>query len=369
MVEAVSKRRRLRELGLGVGRYATGPYNAITDVANVLVGHTTLIEGDGPLRVGQGPVRTGVTAILPNGGNIFHERVTGGGFVLNGAGELSGLTQVQEWGLIETPILLTNTFGVGACSEAVLTYMMARHEGIGAEHEVLIPLVGECDDSWLNDVAGLHVSVEDAIAAMESARGGPVEEGCVGGGTGMITCDLKGGIGSSSRVLPPEEGGYTVGVLVMSNFGRLHDLRVDGYPVGRRIQAGWGEFEKRRWNYGSIIAVVATDAPLMTHQLNRLAKRAALGVGRVGSIAAHGSGEIILAFSNTNTVPRDSTTSLYTMTFLADRRMDPLYEATIEATEEAILNALCMAEPMVGRDGNEARALPLEYLEALARGE
>lgn len=360
-------RKRLRELGLSVGRYAPGPYNAITDVPQVLVGHKTLISGEGPLDVGQGPVRTGVTAIMPNGGNIFHERVTGGGFVLNGAGELSGMTQVLEWGLIETPILLTNTFGVGACSEAVLTYMMKRHAGIGAEHEVVIPLVGECDDSWLNDVAGMHVSVQDAVDAMEAAKGGPVEEGGVGGGTGMITCDLKGGIGTASRVLPEHEGGYTIGVLVMSNFGRLHDLRVDGFPLGRQIVEGLAHFDKRRWNYGSIIVVVATDAPLMTHQLNRIAKRAALGVGRVGSIAAHGSGEIVLAFSNTNTVPRDSERSLYTMTFLADRRMDPLYEATIEATEEAILNALCVAQPMTGRDGNHAPALPLEHLNALAR--
>ena len=361
-------RRRFRELGLKVGRYETGPLNAITDVRPVMVGHTTVISGEGALVTGQGPVRTGVTAILPNGGNIFHERVTGGGFVLNGAGELSGLTQVLEWGLIETPILLTNTFGVGACSQAVLEHMMAHHEGIGVEHEVIIPLVGECDDSWLHDVAGMHVTIEHARAALSGAVAGPVVEGNVGGGTGMITCDLKGGIGTSSRVLPPHEGGYTIGVLVMSNFGRLHDLRVDGHPVGAWLQAQWGELERRRWNYGSIIAVIATDAPLMTHQLNRLAKRAALGIGRAGSIAAHGSGEIILAFSNTNTVPRDASASLYTMTCLADRRMDPLYEATIEATQEAILNALCMAEPMTGRDGRHVRALPLELVREYMRG-
>ena len=358
-------RRRLRELGVVVGDYPAGPYNAITDVGGVLVGHCTLNEGHGDLDAGKGPVRTGVTAILPNGGGIFHERVLGGGFVLNGAGELSGLTQVLEWGLIETPILLTNTLSVGTCSEAMVTYMVQEHSGIGDEHDVVIPLVGECDDSWLNDVAGRHVQPEHVFKALRAAASGPVAEGNVGGGTGMITCDLKGGIGTSSRLLPPIGGvQYTVGVLVMTNFGVLRDLTIAGYPLGRELAAEAVTREKRRKNYGSIIVVLATDAPLLPLQLNRLAKRAALGLGRCGSVAAHGSGEIVLALSTANAVPRLLRAPLVQMSVLGDRHVDPLYRATIEATEEAVLNALCMAEPMKGRDGHHAPALPLERVAA-----
>ncbi|MFT5356320.1 MAG: D-aminopeptidase, partial [Polyangiales bacterium] len=224
---------RARDLGIEIGSFMPGPLNAITDVAGVRVGHHTLISGEGTLEVGKGPVRTGVTAILPNGGDIFHHRVTGGAFVLNGAGELSGLTQVQEWGLIETPIILSNTLAVGACSEAVVQYMVGLNPGIGQEHDVVIPLVGECDDSWLNDAAGGHVQAEHVHAALNAAKSGAVTEGSVGGGTGMVTCDLKGGIGTSSRVvsLADDACSFTVGVLVMSNFGVLEDLRIDGYPL------------------------------------------------------------------------------------------------------------------------------------------
>lgn len=340
-----------------------GPYNAITDVEGVRVGHSTIIRGGGPLVPGEGPVRTGVTAVLPNGGNIFTERVIGGGFVLNGAGEVSGLTQVLEWGLVETPILLTNTLSVGTCSEALVDWMVAKHATIGREHDVVIPLVGECDDSWLNDVQGKHVRAEHVFAALDSATSGPVHEGSVGGGTGMMTCDLAGGIGTSSRVVTLDDDHvFTVGVLVMSNFGYLQDLRVDGEPVGRRLAAQWDTGFRRLDNYGSIIVVVATDAPLSTHQLCRLSKRSALGVGRAGSVAAHGSGEIVLAFSTANGVPRKWPSKTYQLELLADPFVNPIYEATIEATEEAILNAICMAEPMIGRDGREARALPLDVL-------
>jgi D-aminopeptidase len=350
---------RARDLGISLGRFKTGRWNAITDVAGVRVGHSTVIRGAGPLRVGKGPVRTGVTAILPNTTNVFQERVVGGGFVLNGAGEVSGMTQLLEWGLVETPIFLTNTLSVGAVSDAAVKWMVERFPGIGDEHDVIIPLVGECDDSWLNDIAGRHVRDEHVYEALRTAADGPVAEGSVGGGTGMITCDFKAGIGTSSRRLPEALGGYTVGVLVMSNFGVMRQLRVGGLPVGEVLDARYRQVQRRSKNYGSIIAVIATDAPLITHQLNRLAKRSALGIGRCGSSAMHGSGEIILAFSTANQVPRETRKMVYRVKILLDQRLDPLYEAVIEATEEAILNALCMARDLDGVNGNVSRALPL----------
>src|SRR5512147_1899719 len=356
---------RARELGISLGRFKPGRWNAITDVAGVRVGHSTLIRGSGALRVGKGPVRTGVTAILPNTTNIFEERVVGGGFVLNGAGEVSGMTQLLEWGLVETPIFLTNTLSVGAVSDAAVKWMVERYPGIGDEHDVIIPLVGECDDSWLNDIAGRHVKEEHVAEALHTASDGPVPEGNVGGGTGMITCDFKAGIGTSSRKMPEALGGYTVGVLVMSNFGVMGQLRVGGLPVGEVLEARYREIPRRGRSYGSIIAVIATDAPLISHQLNRLAKRAALGIGRVGSTAMHGSGEIVLAFSTANQVPRETRKMVYRMKILLDPRLDPLYEAVIEATEEAILNALCMARDMDGVNGNRCRALPLEDVREL----
>jgi D-aminopeptidase len=355
-----SKRMRIRDLGIKIGMFKPGRYNAITDVPGILIGHTTIIKGTGKLVPGKGPVRTGVTAILPKSGNIFYDRLSSGGFVLNGAGELSGLTQVMEWGLIETPILLTNTLSVGTCSHGLVKYMVEKYPGVGREYDVMIPLVGECDDSWLNDIAGRHVRTEHVYEAIENATSGPVEEGNVGGGTGMITCDLKGGIGTSSRKLPPEKGGYTIGVIVMSNFGRLLEFRLDGIPVGKLLAPKIKEYTIRRESYGSIITVIATNAPLLSQQLNRLSKRAALGIGRVGSIAAHQSGEIVLAFSNANIFSRHSKRRTYTLSILSDEHMNPLYQAVIEATEEAILNALCMADDMSGINDHFSPALPLE---------
>lgn len=362
------RRCRVRDLGLAIGRFPTGRFNAITDVKNVLVGHSTVIRGAGRLKPGSGPVRTGVTAILPNAGNVYQERVVGAGFVLNGAGELSGLTQVQEWGLIETPILLTNSLSVGTCSEAVVNYMVQRYPGMGVKHDVVLPLVGECDDSWLNDIAGRHVRAEHVFQAIADAKSGPVAEGCVGGGTGMVTCDFKGGIGTSSRRVKAAEGTYTIGVLVMANFGVMEDLRIDGFPAGRLLAPRYAKVDKRKDNYGSIIAVLATDAPLLPHHLTRLAKRVGLGIGRTGSYAAHASGEIVLAFSNANTIPRKNPKMLYKMRILMDDCMDPLYEATIHATEEAILNALCMATDMTGVDDHFVPAVPLDAVaEMIAR--
>ncbi len=359
----VARRRRARDLGIRIGSFRPGRHNAITDVGRIRVGHSTIIKGEGPLRAGEGPVRTGVTAILPNAGDIFHDRVLGNAFVLNGAGEVAGLTQVTGWGLIETPVLLTNTLSVGSVADATVKYMLTQFPGIGSEHDVIIPVVGECDDSWLNDIAGRHVKSEHVFEAILNAQSGRIEEGNVGGGTGMITCDFAGGIGTSSRKLPQEVGGYTVGVLVMSNFGRLEDLRVDGVHVGHILAPRYGHEPRRVTIYGSIIAVVATDAPLLPHQIGRLAKRVALGIGRAGSYAAHGSGEIVIGFSTANTVPRVTKKMVAQVKFLLDTQMDPLYQMAIEATEESILNAMCGGTDIEGVDGHRAPALPLDRVQ------
>ena len=355
-------RGRARDHGVVIGTLPTGPHNAITDVAGVMVGHATIIS-DTPT-----VARTGVTVIQPNDGRIFEERVVGNDFVLNGAGELSGITQVAEWGLIETPIALTNTMSVGICSRGVVDYMLSRHAGIGDAHDVVIPLVGECDDSWLNDVSAQHVTTDHVRRALESASNGPVAEGSVGAGTGMITCDLKAGIGTSSRVVRIGGESLTVGVLVLSNFGTLDQLRIDGAPFGRHLQReGFGDDDHRRVNYGSIIVAVATDAPLIPQQLGRVAKRAALGIGRCGSTANHGSGEIVVAWSTRNVVPRRSDTHRFTWDVLADSAIDPIYEATVAATEEAIVNTLFAAESMTGRQGRTVGGLPIDAFERFFR--
>ncbi len=353
-------RARLRDLGFSIGHFPTGELNAITDVAGVRVGHTTLNFGEGPLEVGKGPVRTGVTAVIPND-DIFGRRAVAGGFVLNGAGELSGLTQVQEWGLLETPILLTNTMSVGKVSDAVVKWMTKKWPKIGNEEDVVIPLVGECDDSWLNDAVGRHVRSEHVYRAIEQAASGPVAEGSVGAGTGLITCDFKAGIGTSSRRVDIAGDTHTVGILVNSNFGVMRSLRVDGAPVGELLEASFGDPRRER-NAGSIITVIATDAPLLSPQLVRVCKRAALGIGRCGSFAAHGSGEILVAFSTANVLPREATRMTATLDVLLDEACDPLYEAVVECTEEAIVNALCMADEMRGATGHVAPALPLDRL-------
>jgi D-aminopeptidase len=357
-VSAAEPRCRLRDLGIVIGHFPQGPGNAITDVAGVRVGHTTIVEGAGRLTPGRGPARTGVTCVLPHE-RIFQERVIGGGFVLNGAGEVAGLTQVLEWGLIETPILLTNTMSVGKVADATVKWMARHHPGIGDTYEVVIPVVGECDDSWLNDAAGRHVRSEHVYHAIDTAQGGVVAEGSVGAGTGMMTCDFKAGIGTSSRVVATGPGSYTLGVLVQSNFGVMRNLRIDGAPVGALLEAELGDRDRRRPSYGSIIVVVATDAPLLSLQLGRVCKRAALGIGRAGSFAAHSSGEIVVGFSTANKVPRESRGMLHRVDVLLDAAVEPLYEAVIDATEEAIVNSLCMAEDMTGADDHHAPALPL----------
>lgn len=362
-------RKRLRQLGFTIGNFPPGPENAITDVPGVRVGHTTLIFGDGPLVVGRGPVRTGVTAILPPD-PVFSNRVVAGAFVLNGAGEVSGVTQVVEWGLLETPILLTSTMSVGKVSDATVKWMTKKYPGIGTDYDVVIPLVGECDDSWLNDAVGRHVRSEHVYRAIEQAERGPVPEGSVGAGTGMVTCDFKAGIGTSSRRVKVDTATYTIGILVQSNFGVMRALRVNGAPVGELLERDFVGAEKRLHNAGSIICVVATDAPLLSSQITRLCKRAALGIGRVGSFAAHGSGEIIVGFSTANKVPRVASGMTVSLEVLLDSACDGLYEAVVECTEEAIVNALCMADDMTGQSGHHAPAIPLDRLsEILGRHE
>jgi D-aminopeptidase len=359
-------RRRLRDLGVSIGRYPTGKFNAITDVKGVKVGHTTVIQGEGPLVPGKGPVRTGVTAVLTHD-NLFMERVLAGAFVLNGAGEVAGLTQVTEWGLLETPILLTNTMSVGKVSDAAIKWMTKRYPGIGGEYDVVIPVVGECDDSWLNDAVGRHLHTDDVYKAIDGAQAGFVSEGSVGAGTGMMTCGFKAGIGTASRRVAAETGTEVIGVLVLTNFGMMRSLRVDGVPVGELLEPKFAHLATRTTTPGSIIAIVATDAPLLPSQLSRLCKRSALGIGRVGSYAAHGSGEILISFSTANKVPRATKKMTTRIEVALDTALDPFYEAVVECTEEAILNALCMADAMTGQGGNFAPALPLEETVELVR--
>ncbi|MBA2660781.1 MAG: P1 family peptidase [Bradymonadaceae bacterium] len=351
------RRPRAREAGITLGHLEPGPLNAITDVAGVTVGQRTLTSQDGR-------ARTGVTAIMPND-DPYNERVVAGTFALNGAGEVAGLIQVVEWGIIESPILLTNTLSVGMVSDTVVQWMFERHPEIGHTSDVPIPLVGECDDSWLNDITGRHLKAHHVVEALDRARSGPVREGNVGGGTGMITCDFKAGIGTSSRVLSTAQGGYTFGVLVQSNFGRMNDLLVDGLPIGRTLSERIAEYDRRRQNYGSIIVVFATDAPLLPVQLTRIAKRCALGIGRMGSVAAHGSGEIILGFSTANIQPRNPQGLTGQLTYLHDHHTEPLYQAAIESTCEAILNSLFAAEPMTGYRGHSVPAIPIDDVVAI----
>jgi D-aminopeptidase len=289
----------------------------------------------------------------------------GGTFVLNGAGELTGVTQLNEWGLLETPILLTNTLAVGRIHDGCVQWMANRYPELGDTHDVVIPVVGECDDSFLNDPAARHARAEHCVQALEIAQGGPVREGSVGGGTGMVGFDFKAGVGTSSRKVPAETGHYTLGILVMTNFGRMSDLRLDGVAVGRMLEHDYPTYVRRKSNYGSIICVLATDAPLLSPQIHRLCKRAALGIGRAGSCAEHGSGEIVVGFSTANRIPRETRKMTTRVELLLDQVTGNLYEAAIEATEEAIHNALCAADEMIGYDGRMVPALPLMKVQAL----
>ncbi len=354
-------RQRAREIGITIGRYQPGPLNAITDVAGVKVGQVTLNRGEGALKPGQGPVRTGVTVIVPRE-DVWHKKVPAGSFVLNGTGEMTGLAWVAESGFLEYPIALTNTLNVPRVANGVMSWMIRRYPGIGITDDTLTPVVAECDDSRLNDSQGRHVSELDVITALDGAATGPVAEGAVGAGTGMVSYGFKGGIGTSSRRLTSEDGGYTVGVLVNANHGRRQELVVAGVPVGRLYP---GDAQSSAGAEGSIIVIIATDAPLDSRQLGRLAKRAALGLARTGSTARHGSGDFMLAFSTGNTVPHYPKERTFTMTHLSDAHINPLFNATVEATEEAILNALTMARTTVGRDNHRVEAISLTTLRTL----
>lgn len=366
---------RARDLGVVIGEGRPGPNNAITDVAGVRVGHATIVRGDGPLVVGRGPVRTGVTVIVPHDGDIWSEPIFAGCHTLNGNGELTGLEWIRETGLLHSPIAITNTHSVGVVRDALVSQAV-RTRPVGSAYWSL-PVVGETWDGRLNDIAGQHVRPEHLDAALESAADGPVAEGNVGGGTGMVCHEFKGGIGTSSRVLPPAMGGWTVGVLVQANYGRRGLLRVDGVPVGEAIPVSEvaSPWERSRSGIafdeglrsGSIIIVVATDAPLLPGQCARLAQRSGLGLARSGGLGATSSGDLFLAFATGNRgmpageAPPDAH-GVVEIRALVDPALDPLFEATVEATEEAILNALVAADTMTGRDGVTAHRLPHDRL-------
>jgi len=364
--EPEEPRVRARALGIVVGSYTPGPLNAITDVAGVTVGQTTLISGAGALKPGLGPIRTGVTVVVPRD-NVWHKKVPAGSFVLNGTGEMTGLAWISESGFLEYPIALTNTLNVPRVANGVMSWMIARYPEIGITDDTLTPVVAECDDGRLNDIQGRHVSELDVMSALNGASTGVVEEGSVGAGTGMVSYGFKGGIGTSSRRLSETEGGYTIGVLVNANHGRRPELVVGGVPVGRLYETvpPVAQTPAPAQSEGSIIIIIATDAPLDSRQLTRLAKRAALGLARTGSTARHGSGDFMLAFSTANIVPHYPKELTFQLTHLADTHLNPLITATVEATEEAILNALTMATTVVGRDGHRVEAISLTKLHAI----
>ena len=383
LLHAQSKPRE-NDLHLPIGG-TPGRLDAITDVAGIEVGHTTLISGSGKLVVGNGPVRTGVTVIHPRGKDNA-DPVFGAWFTLNGNGEMTGTTWVQESGYLEGPIAITNTHSVGVVRDAIIRWEVSRKNVL---QPWWLPVVAETYDGGLNDINGFHVKAEHAIAALDSARGGPVREGVVGGGTGMVCLGFKGGIGTASRVLTAEEGGYTVGVLVQCNFGARRDLRIAGVPVGEEIRdllpcianndppppdprarpkcsAAPSENDAGPAEQGSIIVVVATDAPLMPHQLKRLVTRVSLGIGRQGGFGGNSSGDIFVAFSTAN-AKSWSTDSVASLRMLGNDRISPLFKATAQATEAAITNALLAAETTTGANDLRIYALPVGRMLAVLR--
>lgn len=348
--------------GLGIpldGR--PGQFNAITDVKGVEVGHSTILSGEGKLKVGKGPVRTGVTAILPRG--KVYSPVFAGVSVLNGAGELTGTIWIKESGILEGPIAITNTHSVGVVRDSIIAWQYENRLYNVEEGLAATPVVGETYDGYLNDMNGFHVKKEHVYAALTNASSGPVAEGSVGGGTGMVCHQFKGGIGTSSRILPENEGGYTVGVLVQANQGKRRTLMVAGVPVGKEITDLMPILHEDRppTKNSSIIVIIATDAPLLPHQLERVARRASLGIALVGGKAEDGSGEIMLAFSTAN--PESARTmGLSKLKMLPNDRLNPIFEATVQATEEAILNALASGRKMIGINGNTVFAMPHDRL-------
>lgn len=351
-------KKRCRDYGLIFGSMTPGTKNSITDVPGVRVGHTTLSYNDE-----RGIAQTGITAIWPGDGDLVREPVPAGSFVLNGFGEITGRTAADEWGIASTPIVLTATMSVGIVYHAVQRYLCRQDPELG-RLELVIPLVGECDDSFLNDSRAFHITEEHVYQALDAATVAPVEEGCVGAGTGMQCFEFKGGIGSSSRQLATADDSFVVGVLVQTNLGARPLLTIGGVPVGQHLPDlrprgqkadYWGEGGEG----GSCIVIVATNAPLSNHQVAKLAKRSALGLARMGSVGANSSGELMFAFTTANRV-RASGTLSHTIEVINDRRIDAIYQAVIEATEEAVTNALFMAQTTIGRDGNMLHALPID---------
>ena len=406
-------RPRARDLGIRIGRVKPGRYNAITDVTGVRIGHTTLIEGSGKLVPGKGPIRTGVTAIIPHGGDLFLEKVTGTVLRINGFGEVTNAEQIHEMGFIEGPIMLTNTFNVARVVDAVFDWSLEHNQGMGVDTWGVSPVVAETSDMYLNDIRGRHVNREHVYHAIDSASGGAVLEGAVGGGTGMTCYDFKGGIGTASRRLPDKLGGYTVGVLVQSNFGWRPQLMIDGVPIGRELQrykplrrksenppeirnvvaseAKQSPSQKaeiassqsaaplagkpllamtdRVIDSGSVIVVIATDAPCSYRILNRLAMRAQNGLARTGSHTGNTSGDFVIAFSTTRRKKHYADALTYHTEQIIEQgdMINHMFWSVVEATEEAVLNSLFKSDTMVGRDDRVAPGLPIEETVALMK--
>jgi D-aminopeptidase len=352
---------RARDLGVPF-EGTPGPLNAITDVKGVEVGYRTLISGEGKLEAGKGPVRTGVTAVFPRGKDSV-DPVFAGWFTENGNGEMTGTTWVEESGFLYGPAMITNTHSVGVVRDAVIAWQLKHGTPIPVEDWWSLPVVAETWDGYLNDINGFHVKPEDAGASMADAHGGPIAEGNVGGGTGMICFEWKGGTGTASRKLPEKAGSYTVGVLVQCNFGVHHLLRIAGTPVGYDLLG------KKVWDSdtGSIIVIVATDAPLLPNQMKRIAKRVTLGLGRLGSISGDGSGDIFLAFSTANPGVGLEQQKQVAVQMLPNATMDFLFEATVQATEEAVVNAMIAAKTMTGIDNHVVEALPHDRLREILK--
>jgi len=352
---SAEERPRMREFGIETGIIEPGEWNAITDVPGVKVGQVTLIEGEN--------IRTGVTAILPYAGNIYQEKVPGAVYVANGYGKLTGTTQIEELGTIETPVILTNTLSVPTAANALIGYTLSLpgNERVGSVNAV----VGETNDGWLNDIRGRHVKTEHVVEAIKKAQSGPVEEGCVGAGTGTTCYGFKGGIGTASRKLPESRGGYTVGVLVQTNHGGV--LQINGFPVGIRLGNYYMSGDLDDSPEGSCMIVVATDAPLDSRNLKRLAKRALLGIARTGGFYSSGSGDYAIAFSTAEglRVPHRSPSPTMQIEILRNSNVSPLFLAAAEAAEEAILNSLFKARDMEGKDGSKVEALPLDKLKKI----
>ncbi|WP_338258508.1 P1 family peptidase [Dictyobacter halimunensis] len=354
-----------------LGELLPGPTNSLVDVAGVLVGHVSLVRGEGALVRGMGPVRTGITAILPHGGNLFRLKVPAAATIFNGFGKTIGLVQIAELGLLETPILLTNTLNVGKVADALVAWMVEQSPEIGVTTGTVNPVICECNDGFLNDIGGRHVTEQDVRAALTDASAMPVVEGTVGAGTGMTTYGFAGGIGTASRRLTSDQGRYTLGALVLANFGRRGDLLIGGVPVGRELEElrHKREVQEMQREQGSVIVILATDAPLNSRQLGRLTRRVPLGLARTGTTGGHGSGDLAIAFSTANRIPHDETPLIHHVEVLNEQHptIDRLFTAVVEATEEAVLNALCAAHTQSGRDNHRAEALPLDETLAILR--